>query len=67
MLDLLEPGGRLGAIMPGSLRYRDDAIGAAMRVDLERHGALITDNPAGAFKDAGTMIHTVTLTLTKGA
>ena len=65
MVGMLETGGRLGAIMPSSLQFRDDALTNEVRVLLTEHGAEVTDNPEGAFKDAGTMVSTVTVSLTR--
>jgi hypothetical protein len=65
MIDLLPLGGRLGAILPNGIQFREDALTVATREELARHGAEITDNPHGAFREAGTMISTVTMTLTK--
>lgn len=64
-MGLIGTGARLGAIMPSSLLFRDDALTNEVRAMLAEHDALITDNPRDAFKDAGTMVSTVTVTLTK--
>lgn len=64
-LNLLGTGGRLGAIMPNSLQFRQDEATVAMRADLAAHGALITKNPDDAFRAAGAMVKTVSLWLTK--
>lgn len=66
-LDLVGTGGRVGAIMPNSLQFRQDAATVALREELARHGALITKNPDDAFREAGAMVKTVSLWLTKTA
>jgi predicted RNA methylase len=60
-LDLLRVGGRLGALLPNSLRYRQDGLTTALRAELERLGAVIQDNPHGSFESSGTMINTVSV------
>ena len=53
--------------MPNSLQFRQDAATVALREELARHGALITKNPDDAFREAGAMVKTVSLWLTKTA
>jgi hypothetical protein len=60
-LDLLRLGGRLGALLPSSLRYRQDGLTTALRTELEHMGAVIQDNPHGSFESSGTMINTVSV------
>jgi predicted RNA methylase len=64
MLSLLDTGARLGAIMPSSLVFRDDAATSSLRAELDRHGVVITKNAADAFRASGAMVSTVSLSLT---
>jgi len=65
MLGFLAPGGRLGAIMPQSLEFRDDAFTTETRATLEEHGARYETNAPGSFREAGTMASTVSVWLTE--
>lgn len=65
MLGFLSPRGRLAAIMPQSIRFRDDAATVEVRNLLETHGATYADSPRGAFREAGTMCSTVSVWMTK--
>lgn len=65
MLGFLRPGGRMGVILPPSVRERDDALTTSLRADLDACGVTWIDNGAGAFREAGTMIRTVCGWLTK--
>jgi predicted RNA methylase len=64
-LELLKAGGRLGAILPNSLRYRQDAPTIALRSELDRMDAVIEDNARGAFQESGTMVRTVSVWCTR--
>jgi hypothetical protein len=65
--DALAHARKLGAILPNSIRFRDDALTVEVRGMLEADDALITENPFDAFRSVGAMVHTVTATLTRGA
>lgn len=65
MLRFLRPGGRMAAILPQGVQYRQDSLTTQFRDELARLGAAIEDNPPGAFREAGTMIKTVSAWLTK--
>lgn len=58
-LDLLAEGGRLDAIMPSSLEFRQDSLTVALRQRIKSLGGTITPLPEGTFKQSGTMVNTV--------
>lgn len=60
----LKPGGRLVAIMASSVEYRENKKTAEFREMLNQYGQL-ERNPAGAFKESGTMVNTVTVVMDK--
>lgn len=55
----LKPGGRLVAIMPVSVTFRDDRIGSEFRAFLAHHSAVVERLPEGAFRSSGTAVSTV--------
>lgn len=58
-LKFLKPGGKLGAIMPQGVVFRQDRRHRAFREELAQHDASYTDLPEGAFKESGTGVRTV--------
>lgn len=59
---LLAPGGRLVAIMPASVRFRQDRRFREFRQLVDAYGHI--DNlPDGSFKESGTMVRTVLVTM----
>jgi len=60
----LKPGGRLVAIMPSGVRFRDDKLTNEFRALVHSNGA-IEDLPEGSFKESGTQVNTVLVTLYK--
>lgn len=58
-LKFLKPGGRLVAIMPSGVTFRDDALTRDFRGIVERRGGSIETLPEASFKQAGTMVNTV--------
>lgn len=56
-MTLLRPGGRLVAILPSSIRFRQDPRHAELRAMFEEYGS-IEDLPRGSFKVSGTMVNT---------
>jgi hypothetical protein len=64
-LKFVRPGGRLVAIMSAGIRFRGNGVQGAFRDALERRGLVhtIEDLPEGAFKDSGTMVRTVLVTI----
>ena len=64
-LSLLKPGGRLVSIMSPSWRYRDQRWASDFRDLLAENNGTVSEVPAGAFKESGTMIQTVIVTMDK--
>jgi len=62
----LVPGGRLVAVMSAGVRFRQDQESTAFRALVDRCGH-VEDLPEGTFKESGTSVRTVLVTLEKGA
>ena len=62
----LKPGGRLVSIMASSVTFRENKKTLDFKALVDRQG-FIEHNPAGAFKESGTMVSTVTVVLDKAA
>lgn len=62
-LDFLRPGGRLMAVMSGSVPYAENRKAAAFRELIAKHGGRFEELPAGTFKSEGTNASTVLLDL----
>lgn len=58
-MDLLRPGGRLVAIMPASLTFRQDRAFVGVRTVIESWRGTIEPLPDGTFAEAGTQVRTV--------
>jgi hypothetical protein len=65
LVPMLKGGGKLACVMPASLSFREDDLTVRARRLIEHHGGRIEQNPEGTFKQAGTMVNTVTVYLTK--
>lgn len=59
----LKAGGRLVSIMSAGVTFRDDRLTNEFRAFVEAHDGEIAPLPEGAFKDSGTMVRTVVVTL----
>lgn len=59
----VRPGGRLVAIASASVKFRTDAMAHAFRSMVEKARGTIEDLPAGSFKESGTMVNTVMVTM----
>jgi predicted RNA methylase len=59
----VKPGGRLVAIASAAVEYRTIATMKALRALIQEHGGYIERNPEGSFREAGTMVGTVTVVL----
>lgn len=64
-LGFLRPGGRLAAIMSASVSFRDDRLASAFRKLVDAHDGTIELNPAGSFRESGTMVNTVSVFMRK--
>ena len=62
----LKKGGRLVAIMPSGVRFRDDKLTNEFR-DFVLSCGTIEDLPEQSFKESGTLVNTVLVILNKGA
>ena len=60
---MLEPGGRLVAIMSGGISFRTDRRTTAFRRLVEQRDGKITPLPEGSFKASGTEVSTVMVTM----
>jgi 16S rRNA G1207 methylase RsmC len=66
-LKFLKPGGRLVAIMPSGVTFRDDALTRDFREIVEQRGGSIETLPEASFKQAGTMVNTVLVVIPAAA
>jgi 16S rRNA G1207 methylase RsmC len=57
----LRPGGHLAAIMSAGVAYRSSASARSFRDLVAANGGRISPCPDGSFKEAGTMVRTVTV------
>ena len=64
-ISLLEDGGRLAAIMSAGVTFRSTKLVESFRQRVKALGGDITPLEPGAFKESGTMVNTVMVTLTK--
>jgi ubiquinone/menaquinone biosynthesis C-methylase UbiE len=61
----LKPGGTLAAIMSASILWRSNKKTVQFREFLDSIGADVAENAADAFKESGTLVRTITISLTK--
>jgi hypothetical protein len=66
-LDFLKPGGSLFAIMSAGTEFRETRKAIAFRALVERNGGSFRDLPPGSFRESGTMVNTVILTMRRRA
>lgn len=59
----LKPGGRLVSVMSASVTFRTDARTVAFRDFVEAHAGEYEKLPGGAFKESGTMVNAVIVSL----
>jgi hypothetical protein len=62
-LEFLKPGGQLFAIMSAGTEFRETRKAVALRARVERHGGSFRDLPPGSFRESGTNVNTVVLTM----
>ncbi len=61
----LKPGGTLVAIMSAGTEFHETRKAQAFRDEMKAHGARWQDLPAGSFREAGTEVNTLLLTVKK--
>jgi predicted RNA methylase len=59
----LKDGGRLVAIMSAGVKFRSNKLTTEFREFVEQKGGSINDLPEGSFKESGTMVNTVIVTI----
>lgn len=64
-MKFLRPRGRLVAIMAAGVLFRQTKAFVAFRAMVENNGGTIERLPEGAFKESGTMVNTVIVTMDK--
>lgn len=62
-LRFLKPEGRLVSVMASSILFRDNRLTADFRALIDERGGDIEECPEGAFKESGTMVRTVIVTI----
>jgi predicted RNA methylase len=62
-LSFLKPGGLLVAIMSAGVTFRSDRRAMDFRALVEERGGCIESLPDGAFKESGTMVNTVIVSI----
>lgn len=62
-LRFLKPGGRLVAIMAAGVEFRQDKLATGFRALVEERGGEIERLPEGSFKNSGTGVNTVVVTI----
>lgn len=63
-LSLLKPGGRLVSVMSGGVELREDALALEFRALVSSHGGTLERLPDGTFRESGTGVRTVLVTMT---
>lgn len=61
----LRPGGELRAIMSASVSFRSNRKTVEFRAWLDSLGAVIEENDSGAFKESGTNVSTIRVSISK--
>ena len=62
-LKFLKPGGLLVSVMSAGVTFRNNKLTAGFRNLIEERGGDIEELPEGAFKESGTMVRTVIVTI----
>lgn len=62
-MKFLKPDGRLVAIMSNGVQFRQNRATVEFRELMDNHGGEVTPLPEGAFKESGTGINTVMVTM----
>ncbi len=63
--EFLKPGGRLAAVMSAGVKFREDKVAKTFRDLVSASSGAIQDLPEGSFKESGTNVHTVVVTMKK--
>ncbi len=63
--DLLKPGGKLASVMSIGVTFREDNKAKAFRNLVDKNEGSILPLPEGAFKESGTMVRAVIVTMEK--
>jgi len=66
-LEFLKPGGQLFAIMSAGTEFRETKKAVAFRALVERHSGSFRDLPPGSFRESGTNVNTIILTMRRSA
>jgi predicted RNA methylase len=64
-LKFLKPGGRLVSVMASSVTFREDRKYKGFREMVKDYGGTIRPNPEGSFRQSGTGVNTVIVTIDK--
>jgi predicted RNA methylase len=62
-LRFVRPGGRLVAVMAAGVSFRSNSLTVSFREMVAERGGLFEDVPTGAFKESGTMVNTVIVSI----
>ncbi len=62
-MKFLKPGGLLVSVMSAGILFRDNRLTNGFRAFLDDRGAIIEENPDGAFRESGTMVRTVNVVI----
>ena len=62
-LKFVKPAGRLVSIMSAAVSFCNDSKTTGFRKLVSEHEGIIEENPAGSFKESGTMVNTVTVVM----
>lgn len=66
-LGFLKPGGQLFAIMSAGTEFRETRKAVAFRALVQRNGGSFRDLPPGSFRESGTNVNTIILTMRRSA
>jgi len=64
-LAFLAPGGKLVAIMSAGVKFRQDRLAKAFRARLDSYKSVIAELPQNSFKESGTGVNTVLVSMTR--
>ncbi|EOC0011702.1 methyltransferase [Cronobacter turicensis] len=64
-IEMLDEGGRLAAVMSAGVLFREMKLSKTFRNKISALHGVFTELDSGSFRESGTMVNTVLLTLTK--